>query len=104
MPFYLAAMTLSGLLFVANTDHVPTLDTRPTCAGATNEISVTRTLARCQQSEHEARSQLDTQWKDFSNADKRDCVAETGIGGFPSYVQILTCLEMARDARTMKSE
>jgi LAS superfamily LD-carboxypeptidase LdcB len=65
-------------------------------------MSVTRTVATCQQSEQQARDALASQWRSFPAADKRSCVAETNVGGFPSYVQVLVCLELARDARTMK--
>jgi hypothetical protein len=87
---------------VAAADRVPTLDTRPSCADAASEVSVTRTVATCQQSEQQARDSLASQWRNFPAVDKRSCVAETNVGGFPSYVQVLVCLELARDARTMK--
>lgn len=87
---------------VAAVDRVPTLDTQPSCADAASEVSVTRTVATCQQSEQQARDALASQWQNFPVADKRNCVAETNVGGFPSYVQVLVCLELARDARTMK--
>ena len=87
---------------VAAIDRVPTFDTRPSCADAAGDVSVTRTTAICQQSEQQARATLASQWQKFSVADRRNCVAETNVGGFPSYVQVLVCLELARDARTMK--
>ena len=102
MPIPFAAMTFGAVLNVAAVDQVPTFDTRPSCADAATEISVTRTIAGCQQSEQQARDQLNTQWHNFPAADKQNCIAETRIGGFPSYVQVLVCLELARDARTMK--
>ena len=102
IPF--TAMTLGTVLTVAVVNPVPTFDTRPTCAGAAEEVSVNRTIERCQQSEQEARDALASQWDKFPNADKRTCVATTRIGGFPSYVQLLTCLELARDARTLKPD
>jgi hypothetical protein len=86
---------------VAAVGRVPTFDTCPSCAGAASEISVTRTTARCQQSEQQARDAPASQWQNFPAADKRACVAETNVGGFPSYVQVLVCLELARDARAM---
>jgi hypothetical protein len=87
---------------VAAAGSVPTFDTRPTCADAAAEVSLTRTVERCQESEQQARESLASQWGSFPNADEASCTAETRIGGFPSYVQLLTCLEMARDARTLK--
>jgi hypothetical protein len=96
---YLAAAMLGGVLTVAAADNVPELDTRPTCAGADSVLSGTRNVASCEQSEQQARNTLSTEWQKFPASDQRNCVAETNIGGFPSYVQVLTCLEMARDAR-----
>jgi hypothetical protein len=85
----------------AASSSVPTFDTRPTCADAATEISITRTVERCQQSEKQARDSLASQWDGFPTKDRTDCSATTRIGGFPSYVQLLTCLELARDARTL---
>jgi hypothetical protein len=96
---YLTAAMLGGVLTVAAADNVPTLNTKPTCAGADSVLSGTRNIASCEQSELQARNTLGTEWQKFSASDKRSCVEETNIGGFPSYVQVLTCLEMARDAR-----
>jgi hypothetical protein len=100
MSMYLAAVMLGGVLTVAATDNVPTLDTHPTCAGADSIMSGNRNIASCEHSEQQARDTLSTEWQKFPASDQRNCIAETNIGGFPSYVQVLTCLEMARDART----
>ena len=86
----------------ATVSSIPIFDTGPTCADAATDISVTRTVERCQQSEREARGSLASQWSSFPKADEVNCTATTRIGGFPSYVQLLTCLELARDARTLK--
>lgn len=99
--------TLTGLIFgtvvaVSAISPVPTLDTRPTCAGAAREISITRTVEMCEQSEQQARDALAKEWASFPSADKATCVGTTRMGGFPSYVQIQTCLELARDARELK--
>lgn len=99
--------TLTGLIFgtvvaVSAISPVPTLDTRPTCAGAAREISITRTVEMCEQSEQQARDALAKEWASFPSADKATCVETTRMGGFPSYVQIQICLELARDARELK--
>jgi hypothetical protein len=88
---------------VAAADRVPTFDTRPSCADAASDISATRTTTSCQQSEQQARDTLMSRWQSFPAADKRNCVAGTNVGGFPSYVQVLVCLELARDARAIKT-
>src|ERR1043165_4150757 len=101
MPGTLAAMTLSGLLLVAAADHPPTLNIGPTCAGAADDASRATRSGQCVESENEARNRLASDWSKFPTADRRDCLAVTQIGGFPSYVQVLTCLEIARDARRL---
>jgi hypothetical protein len=98
-----AVMAIGSMLTVSAAD-MPSLDTRPACAGAAQEISVTRTVEICERSEQQARDSLAAQWNTFPSADRATCTAETKIGGFPSYVQVLTCLELARDARSMKAD
>ena len=97
-------ITLGTALLIPAVDRVPMFDTGPTCADAAKEISVTRTVEVCQRSEQQARDQLASEWMKFPASDRQTCVATTKIGGFPSYVQVLTCLELARDARTLNVE
>ena len=52
---------------------------------------------RCSRDEAIALRQLQQTWSKFTGADKKTCVGETAIGGFASYVELLSCLEMARD-------
>jgi len=98
----LALAVITGPPAAVAASSFPAFDTRPTCADAAAGISVTRTVERCQESEQQARDSLASQWSSFSTADEANCAAETRIGGFPSYVQLLTCLEMIRDARSLK--
>jgi hypothetical protein len=44
--------------------------------------------------ENRARQQLGSQWSKFSAASKAQCIPLEGIGGDPSYVSLLTCLQM----------
>jgi hypothetical protein len=54
---------------------------------------------RCAQDEAAARDQLQPVWNQSSAADKAACLKETNIDGSPSYVELLTCLEMDRDVK-----
>jgi hypothetical protein len=58
----------------------------------------------CVESEHAIRDELAKQWSSFSTADKTACTNEATMGGDSSYTELLTCLEMARDVRTLHSE
>ena len=53
----------------------------------------------CEMDEKQARDHLQSEWAQFTPSDKAQCIHETTTGGTSSYVELLTCLEMARDAR-----
>jgi hypothetical protein len=52
------------------------------------------------QSEQAMRQKLSKEWATFAPADKAHCVGNEK-GGYASYTDLITCLEMARDARKM---
>jgi hypothetical protein len=45
--------------------------------------------------ENDARQQLSTIWLTSSDAVRNECVGEATAGGSDSYVDLLTCLQMA---------
>jgi hypothetical protein len=49
---------------------------------------------RCTNDERGARAQLEQQWARFRPDHRQLCVRETMLDGTPSYVEVLTCLEM----------
>jgi len=57
----------------------------------------------CLKSETAARDDLAKQWTQFPMADRARCVQLATTSKMPSYVQVLTCLEMARDARQINA-
>jgi hypothetical protein len=75
---------------------VPQFDIVRECRFEGGSIAV---FDRCSQDEAAALSELKTKWATFSSVDQKTCTAETMIGGFASYVELLTCLELARDAK-----
>jgi hypothetical protein len=85
---------------VAVSDTVPTFDVVSECrfeSEATAGI-----LDRCSKDETDARQKLQEEWAQFVSADKSTCLVETTIDGFVSYVELLTCLELASDVRNEK--
>ena len=50
--------------------------------------------------ENDARAELTRKWAKFKPQDRNDCVAQ-GAAPMPSYVEILTCLEMSEEAGTL---
>src|SRR6476469_6993709 len=63
----------------------------------------TETFQQCIDSERVVHEQLKREWSNFSAADKRHCVTLATTGGESSNTELLTCLEMARDVRVLRS-
>ena len=57
----------------------------------------------CVKSEQGVREQIKQAWPTFSEADKKHCVALAKTGGEASNTELLTCLEMSRDVRALRS-
>jgi hypothetical protein len=94
------ALFLSTQLVVAVADEVPKFDVAPTCRA--ESATTAATADSCIQDEQSARNQLSQEWAQFTARDKARCVAlATDVAGIRSYVEVLTCLEMERDARKL---
>ncbi len=96
---------------LARSDEIPTLDVRPVCRGIASQAADPgvgqggqgETFQRCMESEKDVREQIGKRWGEFSAADKRHCVELAKTGGESSNTELLTCLEMSRDVRVMRS-
>ena len=98
------ALVVGLPLIMAAADTVPSFDIRPTCQGAAERAGAGgRGPEACQNTELSARDQLAQNWNTFSAADRDRCVTLTTMTRMPSYVQVLVCLEMARDARNLRA-
>lgn len=85
-------------------DNAPVLNVEPSCrAVATRAFGAPTTVDRCLEQEASARRDLVTRWPTANVADRERCVKETTIGGIPSYVELLECIAMAADARTLET-
>jgi hypothetical protein len=98
MPF--AAHAFASSLVTVAADNVPTLKVEPSCKAAGVEGVITgRTADSCLNDEKAAREELVKNWSSFSGDDKTHCLSMVSTGGSPSYVELLSCLEMSRDAK-----
>jgi hypothetical protein len=89
-------------------DEYPTLNVAPMCHGITNQSDLQEGLRKvsfdqCIQAEQVDRETMIKEWSTFSADDKRHCIALATTGGESSYTELLTCLEMARDVRALRS-
>jgi len=96
MLMHLPIVILATLPLTPVADNVPKFDMARECR---SEGGAQAVLDRCAADEAAARRQLRPEWGQFSDRDKTGCVQETSIDGTPSYVELLTCLEMARDSK-----
>ena len=96
----LPAIPLIVQLVMPVADKVPELNVGPSCNAAATRAASQRTTEACLRSEQDARDQTTREWAEFAAADRDYCVKLSTLGGMPSYVELLTCLEMARDVRT----
>jgi hypothetical protein len=95
MLLHLPIAILATLSPVAVSDTVPKFDIVRECRF---EGGSTVDFGRCSQDEAEALEQLRANWAQFTGADKSTCLSVATDAGFASYVELLTCLEMAREA------
>jgi hypothetical protein len=106
MRISLAALALASSLvpaMAAPSSEIPQFDLDRSCRGATVPgIGVGRTVEACKRDELQARDAIDKQWTQFALADKSRCRQLATMGGVPTYVEFLTCLEMARDVKKLR--
>jgi hypothetical protein len=102
MPISISMIVVSSQLVVAVADRVPEFDIARSCkldSAAAASISLDQSVKSCIKDEKRARQQLGSQWSKFSAASKAECVPQEQIGGTPSYVSLVTCLQMGKWAR-----
>ncbi|HYC16263.1 MAG TPA: hypothetical protein VEC94_03575 [Pseudolabrys sp.] len=100
-----AVTTLCGQLFVAIADDVPKYDVRKTCKADVQAYSTGGNVQGCLTDEQSAQATLVTQWTQFAPDSRARCSKMVGdIAGSQSYVELLTCLQMAKDVKTLPKE
>ena len=98
-------VALGGTLLWTVADKVPALDVESSCRAAAkmgDSLSLDATLRQCLGDEKSAREELEKLWSLFPAALRIRCVTTTETGGDPSYVEVLVCLQMGRDAAQMQ--
>ena len=104
------ALVLGVYLLMPVADDVPTLNVEQVCQGIAQQGGVTfhdaavgEEKKNCIDSEQATRDQMVKEWSTFAAPDKVACISESRTGGESSYTELLTCLEMARDVRSMNN-
>jgi hypothetical protein len=107
----LAAVAAAAVLLIAagpaRPQAIPDLNVDPVCRGIaqqgadpTKKGDSDLAFSQCVQSEQAMRKKLIGEWSTFLPAEKTNCIGAE-MGGLPSYTGLVSCLEMARDARQL---
>jgi hypothetical protein len=82
----------------------PTLNVQATCR-ATPAVNLDQqaTYDNCMRSENAARDRLNKTWAKMRADWRSTCLKTTTLGGVPSYVELLTCVEMREAAANGQS-
>lgn len=102
MPMSFSMIVLSSQLVVPVADGLPNFDIARSCkldVAATTGLSVDQSTKSCVNDEQIAKRQLAGQWSKFPAPGRASCTSQESIGGTPSYVSLLTCLQMGQWAR-----
>jgi hypothetical protein len=107
IPFSMIALSTQLVMTVA--DGVPKFDIARGCRVDSTQafdlsVGLNETVKRCVADEQQALTKLQTQWSQFREPDKTQCTGEANIGGTPSYVDLLTCLQLANDTRQLPKQ
>ena len=105
-PILLMSFGLSLVLTVA--DKLPEFDIAASCKEVAGfGLAFEDTPETCIADEREAYNTLQQKWSSYPAVERGRCVDETKIGamiGSPSYVDLLSCLEMTQEAEKEKRE
>ncbi len=96
IPFLTLPFAIHLTIFVA--DSVPKMDVTASCrAAAATAANAADRNRSCLDSEQSAHDLLVKEWSDFSPVDRANCMKALTFE--PTYTELLTCLEMARDVK-----
>jgi hypothetical protein len=100
------ASLLVGTGFVINVaDTVPRYDVTSICRAAIELAGNTgRTVDSCVAGEEAARKDLAKDWSKIPSAERTQCMGTVAVGGSPSYVELLICVEMLGDSRKRRED
>jgi hypothetical protein len=86
-------------------DRVPSLNVEATCKSTvavdkSMQLALPQSYEDCMRDENAAQQQLGPVWSTTSEAVRNQCEGEATAGGSDSYVDLLTCIQMAGFAQS----
>ena len=93
---------LGSHLTITVADNVPKFDITRGCRldnTASSGLAEGEPVRKCVSDEQQALQQLQTQWSQFPESDRATCITTANSDDTPSYVELLTCLQEAKEVR-----
>jgi hypothetical protein len=94
--------TLLAVTVLVAAGGVPIFNVEPSCRDVAARASPVGSMEICMRKEQQARDRLLGDRAQFTPAERSDCVDLATLADEPSYVALLTCLELRRDARNLQ--
>jgi hypothetical protein len=82
-------------------DGVPNFNIGSICGRVSG---VVETSAGCADDEQNARDELNKAWTHYDSSERARCADLSSASGLASYVELLTCLQLADDAKKLPNE
>jgi hypothetical protein len=95
---------LLSCVMLAAADRVPNFNMEPICREVAGRAYAPHYKETCLRKEREAQEQLRQKWATFRASDRSYCTQLASLGGVPSYVELLTCLDVAQSAARVRGE
>jgi hypothetical protein len=98
------AAVLLLMISPARPQSIPNLNVTPVCRGISKHATKTGepylTFAACVKNEQAMRKKLIGEWSTFSQSEKANCIGDEAAR-MPSYTDLVSCLEVAREAKQL---
>ena len=107
MAFPFIAIAVAAQFVVAAADGVPNINYESGCraaVAANASLGITaenQSVGGCMAEEKAAHDKLVQQWTQYPPNDRIHCEREAALGQMPSYVELQTCLQIARETSTL---
>ena len=101
----LLPIVLTAAHVILAADTVPKFNVERTCRpAAAAAVLPGRDAPACQRDENDARAKLEKEWSQYSTTQRANCTSFAALDHAPSYVELLTCLEMAKQSEELPPE
>lgn len=102
-----APLVIVAALITALPAHAqPKWDSQKSCEAsyAADTSTGRERIPRCVADEKQASDELTSNWAKYPVRERDHCQQLATLGGTPSYVEMLTCLQIARETQTLPTD